>query len=78
MTKAGGYIRTSTQGQVRDGYSLAYQRDEIIRHCAENGVCFCGGKWHGCWIFGKFYISFYRKIPTKINSPIAVGKGMDT
>ena len=38
MTKAVGYIRVSTQGQVRDGYSLAYQRDEIIRHCAENGI----------------------------------------
>jgi len=23
-----GYIRVSTQGQARDGYSLAYQEDE--------------------------------------------------
>ena len=38
MTKAVGYIRVSTQGQVRHGYSLAYQRDEVIRHCAENGI----------------------------------------
>ena len=38
MTKAVGYIRVSTQGQVRDGYSLAYQRDEIIRYCTENGI----------------------------------------
>lgn len=39
MTKAvGGYIRVSTQGQVRDGYSLAYQRDEVIRHCVHNGI----------------------------------------
>jgi DNA invertase Pin-like site-specific DNA recombinase len=28
MTNAAGYLRISTQGQVRDGYSLAYQRDE--------------------------------------------------
>ena len=35
MTKAVGYIRVSTQGKVRDGYSLAYQRDESIRHCDE-------------------------------------------
>jgi site-specific DNA recombinase len=24
-----GYIRVSTQGQARDGYSLSYQQDEI-------------------------------------------------
>lgn len=24
-----GYIRVSTQGQARDGYSLAHQEDEI-------------------------------------------------
>ncbi|TVZ74681.1 hypothetical protein FB379_1762 [Aeribacillus composti] len=24
-----GYIRVSTQGQAKDGYSLAYQEDEI-------------------------------------------------
>ncbi len=38
MTKAVGYIRVSTQGQIRDGYSLAYQRDEIMRYCADNGI----------------------------------------
>lgn len=38
MTKAVGYIRVSTQGQVRDGCSLAYQRDEIMRYCAENQI----------------------------------------
>ncbi len=38
MTKAVGYIRVSTQGQVRDGYSLAYQLDEIMRYCADNGI----------------------------------------
>ena len=38
MTKAVGYIRVSTQGQVRDGYSLAYQRDEITRYCTDNGI----------------------------------------
>ncbi len=38
MTKAVGYIRVSTQGQVRDGYSLAYQRDEIMRYCTDNDI----------------------------------------
>ncbi|MDQ0213611.1 DNA invertase Pin-like site-specific DNA recombinase [Oikeobacillus pervagus] len=28
-----GYIRVSTQGQARDGYSLAYQEDEIKAYC---------------------------------------------
>jgi DNA invertase Pin-like site-specific DNA recombinase len=38
MTRAVGYIRVSTQGQVRDGYSLAYQREEIMRYCGENAI----------------------------------------
>ena len=38
MTKAVGYIRVSTQGQVRDGYSLSYQRDEIMQYCAVNEI----------------------------------------
>ncbi|WP_055107065.1 recombinase family protein [Paenibacillus ihumii] len=29
-----GYVRVSTQGQVKDGYSLAYQTEEIQRYCA--------------------------------------------
>ena len=36
MIKAVGTIRGSTEGQVREGYSLAYQRDEIMRYCADN------------------------------------------
>lgn len=32
-----GYIRVSTQGQARDGYSLAYQEDEIIAYCQAQG-----------------------------------------
>lgn len=38
MTNAVGYTRVSTQGQVRDGYSLAFQRDEITGHCADNQI----------------------------------------
>ncbi len=38
MTKAVGYIRVSTQGQVRDGNNLAYQRDEITRYYADNEI----------------------------------------
>lgn len=32
-----GYIRVSTQGQARDGYSLAYQEDEIRAYCQTQG-----------------------------------------
>lgn len=32
-----GYIRVSTQGQARDGYSLAYQEDEIKAYCQAQG-----------------------------------------
>ena len=31
-----GYVRVSTQGQVKDGYSLAYQTEEIQRYCARH------------------------------------------
>jgi DNA invertase Pin-like site-specific DNA recombinase len=33
-----GYVRVSTQGQARDGYSLQYQVDEIQRYCEENNM----------------------------------------
>jgi len=33
-----GYIRVSTQGQERDGYSLRYQEDEIKAYCKEQGA----------------------------------------
>ena len=32
-----GYIRASTQGQAKDGYSLKYQEDEIKAYCEEQG-----------------------------------------
>jgi site-specific DNA recombinase len=32
-----GYIRVSTQGQVKDGYSLSYQHDEIEAYCKGQG-----------------------------------------
>lgn len=32
-----GYVRVSTQGQTKDGYSLAYQQDEIRFFCQEQG-----------------------------------------
>ncbi|MDQ0216295.1 hypothetical protein J2S13_002736 [Oikeobacillus pervagus] len=34
--KVVGYVRVSTEGQVREGYSLAYQVEEIERYCTEN------------------------------------------
>jgi len=32
-----GYVRVSTQGQAKDGYSLSYQQDEIKVHCERQG-----------------------------------------
>ncbi|KZE42394.1 resolvase [Brevibacillus parabrevis] len=37
-TRVVGYVRVSTQGQVKDGYSLAYQVEEIQRYCARHNV----------------------------------------
>ncbi|WP_418791472.1 recombinase family protein [Phosphitispora sp. TUW77] len=33
-----GYVRVSTQGQVKDGYSLAYQVEEIQSYCTRHGL----------------------------------------
>jgi DNA invertase Pin-like site-specific DNA recombinase len=32
-----GYVRVSTSGQAKDGYSLAYQKDEISSYCEQQG-----------------------------------------
>ena len=32
-----GYIRVSTQNQAKDGFSLAYQKEEIEMYCKTNG-----------------------------------------
>ena len=32
-----GYVRVSTQGQAKDGYSLSYQQDEIRSYCEQQG-----------------------------------------
>lgn len=32
-----GYVRVSTSGQAKDGYSLAYQQDEIRTYCQVQG-----------------------------------------
>ncbi|UHA73754.1 recombinase family protein [Paenibacillus sp. 481] len=32
-----GYVRVSTSGQAKDGYSLEYQQDEIRLYCQEQG-----------------------------------------
>lgn len=33
-----GYVRVSTMGQVKDGYSLAYQVDEIRQYCEQHNL----------------------------------------
>lgn len=38
MEKVVGYVRVSTKGQVKDGYSLSYQVEEIERFCKENNL----------------------------------------
>lgn len=35
--KVFGYVRVSTYGQMKDGYSLTYQVEEIERYCERNG-----------------------------------------
>ena len=37
MVNVVGYIRVSTQGQVKEGYSLGEQLDEIEKFCTVNG-----------------------------------------
>ncbi|MEF2245378.1 recombinase family protein [Paenibacillus sp. IITD108] len=39
-----GYVRVSTQGQAKDGYSLSYQQDEIQMYCDRQG-------WHLVHVF---------------------------
>jgi site-specific DNA recombinase len=36
MQNVVGYVRVSTIGQAKDGYSLQYQVDEIKQYCEEN------------------------------------------
>lgn len=33
-----GYVRVSTRGQVKDGYSLSYQSEEIQRYCDRHNL----------------------------------------
>lgn len=42
MEKAIGYIRVSTQGQVKDGYSLSYQLEEIQKYCSRRHLQLLG------------------------------------
>lgn len=37
MERAYGYIRVSTENQVKQGYSLDEQQEEIIKYCKDNG-----------------------------------------
>lgn len=45
-----GYVRVSTQGQAKDGYSLSYQQDEIRAYCERQG-------WHLIHVFADEGIS---------------------
>ncbi len=35
-TRVFGYVRVSTAGQVKEGYSLEQQKEEIVNFCVEN------------------------------------------
>ena len=41
MVNVVGYIRVSTVNQVKEGYSLGEQLDEIEKYCAANGFRIC-------------------------------------
>lgn len=45
-----GYIRVSTTGQAKDGYSLSYQKEEIETYCKEQG-------WNLLYVFSDEGIS---------------------
>ena len=32
-----GYVRVSTTGQVKEGFSLEQQKEEVVKFCDENG-----------------------------------------
>ncbi len=36
--KVFGYVRVSTENQAREGYSIAFQQDEIRRYCEQNNL----------------------------------------
>jgi DNA invertase Pin-like site-specific DNA recombinase len=38
MQNVVGYVRVSTQGEAKDGYSLSYQVDEIQHYCHDNNL----------------------------------------
>lgn len=38
VKKAVGYVRVSTYGQMKEGYSLTYQREEIENYCQKNSI----------------------------------------
>ena len=42
MDKAVGYVRVSTMGQVKDGYSLSYQTEEIQKYVATHNLDLIG------------------------------------
>ncbi len=42
MDKAVGYVRVSTMGQVKDGYSLTYQTEEIQKYAATHNLDLIG------------------------------------
>ena len=35
-TEVFGYVRVSTAGQVKEGFSLEQQKEEIVNFCEEN------------------------------------------
>lgn len=62
-----GYIRVSTQGQAKDGYSLKYQEEEIQAYCEKHGwnlIHISSYKKFFAEVDGKTALAFWKRYPS--------------